>query len=395
MNTVSARHGRILTLGASHAATDFYQGSVAVLVPVLVLQADFTALQATTVVLAATVGSALAQPLFGALADRFQTFWLLPVSMLLAGTGIGVLGIVGSFGWTLAAAAGSGLGVAAYHPAAARLARQAGGGTAKSMSWFIAGGNIGLALAPAVAAPILVTFGPYGSPLLALPGVLGGLALVAARRWLLACSPGGTRKRHQAAATDDWRSFGLLAAVAILRSGAYFGISTIVGLLVVDELGGGTALAATLLGIFLGIGVVATLAGGVLADRWRRVDCMRLGFAITVPGLLITALAPNVATAAAGVVVAGIGVFLPFSVQTTLGHEYLPHHIGTASGVTIGLSVSAGGALAPLLGLITESHGPRSALLVLTTLPTAALLLSMRLGERDGIAQARAAAPPR
>ncbi|OKH73773.1 hypothetical protein EB74_16765, partial [Mycobacterium sp. SWH-M5] len=124
MNTVSARHGRILTLGASHAATDFYQGSVAVLVPVLVLQADFTALQATTVVLAATVGSALAQPLFGALADRFQTFWLLPVSMLLAGTGIGVLGIVGSFGWTLAAAAGSGLGVAAYHPAAARLARQ-------------------------------------------------------------------------------------------------------------------------------------------------------------------------------------------------------------------------------------------------------------------------------
>ncbi|BBZ03337.1 putative membrane efflux protein [Mycolicibacterium chitae] len=401
MTAVAARVG---LLGVSHAATDFYQGSVAVLVPVLVLQAGFSAVAATTVVLAATLGSAVAQPVFGVLADRFQTFWLLPASMLLAAAGIGVLGLTTSYNWTLMAAGASGLGVAAYHPIAAMLARQVGGGTARSMSWFIAGGNIGLALAPAIAAPILLAFGPRASPLLAAPGILGGLAVIALRRWLLTGpgTPSATAPADVAENTDDWRSFGWLAAIAVLRSGAYFGISTVVGLLVVVELGRSQSAAAAALGVFLTVGVVATLAGGVIADRWRRVTCLRMGFAIIVPGLILLALAPNVPVAFAGAVVAGIGVFLPFSVQTTLGHEYLPQHIGTASGVTIGLSVSAGGAIAPLLGFIVESHGARHAMLALAVLPVLALVVSLRL--REGhvggappalVAHARAVAPPR
>ncbi len=47
---------RLLTLAGTHGATDFYQGSVAVLVPVLVFQDGFSSMQATVVVLAATVG---------------------------------------------------------------------------------------------------------------------------------------------------------------------------------------------------------------------------------------------------------------------------------------------------------------------------------------------------
>lgn len=401
---MTAPSNRVLTLGVSHAATDFYQGSVAVLVPILVLQAGFTAAQATTVVLAATLGSALVQPLFGMLTDRFQTFWLLPGSMLLAGAGIGLLGLTSSFGATLAAAAVSGIGVAAYHPVAASLARGVGS-TARSMSWFIAGGNIGLALAPAIAAPILLAWGPQASPLLAVPGVLGGLTVIAVRRWLLAgdTSRGQNGGSPAVDGADDWRTFGWLAVVAILRSGVYFGISTLVGLLVVEELELSGGVGAALLGVFLAVGVLATLAGGVIADRWRRVTCVRLGFAISLPGLLTLALAPNAAMATMGVVVAGVGVFLPFSVQTTLGHEYLPHHIGTASGVTIGLSVSAGGAFAPILGLIADGHGHRHALLALAALPVLALLISLRLREGGRGAsshpsqtdQVCAAAPPR
>src|SRR3712207_7479681 len=45
-----------------------------------------------------------------------------------------------------------------------------------------------------------------------------------------------------------------------------------------------------------------------------------------------------------------VGLYLPFSVQTTLGQELLPNRVGTASGVTLGLAVSAGGAVTPLFG---------------------------------------------
>src|SRR5690349_1848322 len=247
-------NGRLLTLAATHGATDLYQGSVAVLVPVLVFQAGFSAMQATVVVLAATMGSAVAQPLFGLLADRYRTVWLLPASMLLAGAGIGVLGLTDSFGAALGAAGASGLGVAAYHPVAASLARDIGGGTARSMSWFIAGGNIGLAVAPAIAAPILLAFGPHATPLLAVPGVLGGIAVFAARRWLAGTpATGRGAARQSTERRNDWPSFSWLAVIAILRSGAYFGISTFVVLLVVRELGHSQGLGATLLGVFLAV----------------------------------------------------------------------------------------------------------------------------------------------
>ena len=42
--------------------------------------------------------------------------------------------------------------------------------------------------------------------------------------------------------------------------------------------------------------------------------------------------------------VAGLTLRIPFSVLVKLGQDYLPNRPGTASAVTLGLSVSAGGA---------------------------------------------------
>jgi len=372
---------RVLALGTAHAATDFYQGTVAVLVPVLVLEHGYSALQASVVVLVATMGSALAQPLFGLLADRADTYWLLPVSMLLSGVGIGAIGVVPTYGWALTAAAVSGLGVAAFHPVAARTARRVGGSSARTMSWFIAGGNVGLALAPAISAPILAAVGTSGSPALALPGVLGGLAMMRARGWMRAVAHRGAGVA--ALDRDEWGAFAWLTVVAILRAGAYFGTTTIIGLFVIEELGGDATAASAVLGVYLVVGIVATLAGGSLADRRSRVGTIRLGTALSLLGLLLLAASGSLWSAAAAAVVVGIGTFLPFSVQTALGQQYLPHHLGTASGVTIGLSVSAGGAFAPLVGLLTDDYDARIALTALALLPLIGLVASTRLVERQ------------
>jgi len=80
--------------------------------------------------------------------------WLLPLSTLLGGVGIALSGVSGSYGLTLAFVAISGLGVAAYHPESARLARLASGGSHRAMSWFSLGGNIGFALAPLMVAAL-------------------------------------------------------------------------------------------------------------------------------------------------------------------------------------------------------------------------------------------------
>lgn len=373
---------RIFTLSGSHGATDFYQGAIAVLIPFLVYDAGWTVAQATGLVLAATLGSSIAQPGFGVLADRYDTFWLIPASMLTAGLGIGLLGLTQDYRTALAMAAISGLGVAAYHPVAAKLARQIGGARAQPMSWFIAGGNVGLLLAPLLMAPLLISLGLGATMIVAGVSVLMAAVVIMARSWLKAGIDRDALHEVAADRQDDWPTFGFLAGVAIMRAGLYFGTSALLGIMVIDEFDAGQSMAAGVLTTYLAVGVVATLAGGYIADRWRRLVSVRLAFWLSIPGLLLIATAPNVGFLFAGAVVCGCGAFLSFSVQTTLGQEYLPHHLGTASGVTIGLSVSAGGAIAPVLGAIAENYGVRAAFLSLLVLPVVALFAASRLREQ-------------
>ena len=124
----SARHGARL-LAYAHATVDFHQGAIAALVPFLVLERGWSYAVAGGIVLAASLSSSVVQPLFGALGDRWEMRWLVPVSILVAGEGIAAVALSVSFWVTAVAAAVSGIGVAAFHPAGAGRARRSAAGT--------------------------------------------------------------------------------------------------------------------------------------------------------------------------------------------------------------------------------------------------------------------------
>jgi FSR family fosmidomycin resistance protein-like MFS transporter len=75
------------------------------------------------------------------------------------------------------------------------------------------------------------------------------------------------------------------------------------------------------------------------------------------------------------------GLYVPFSLHITLGQDYLPRRVGTASGVTLGLAVSVGGLAAPALGALADATSLRAALLPLVTLPAVGRLLLCGLRE--------------
>ncbi|MFD7660906.1 MFS transporter, partial [Actinosynnema sp. NPDC059797] len=180
----SSRHrrGPVTLLSTGHACVDVYQGSVAALVPFLVSERAYPYAAAAGVVLAASLLSSVAQPLFGVLADRRSVPWLLPVSTLAAGAGIALCGLTGQYALTLAVVALSGVGVAAYHPEAARVARIAGRGDDAAMGWFSLGGNLGFAAAPLLVSGVVGAGGLAASPLLVLPALVGALLCAAALR---------------------------------------------------------------------------------------------------------------------------------------------------------------------------------------------------------------------
>ncbi|KUM85007.1 MULTISPECIES: MFS transporter [Streptomyces] len=365
-------------MSLGHACVDVYQGAVAALVPFFVTERALSYAAASGIVLAASLLSSVVQPLFGALTDRRAMPWLLPLSALTAGVGVALSGVCGSYPLTLAAVAVSGIGVAAYHPEAARAARAVASGGNTGMGWFSLGGNVGFALAPLLVAAVMAGGGLDASPLLVVPAVAGaGLCAAAVRASGARPAPGPGKAR---AGTDDWPSFLRLSGAVVCRSVVFVGLSAFVSLYVRERVGGGDVAGTAALCVLYTGGAVGTVLGGRLADRFGRLPVVRGAYALTVPAVAGVVFVPGPAVYLF-VAVTSAGLYVPFSLHVTLGQDYLPGRVGTASGVTLGLTVSVGGLAAPALGALADAASLRTALVPLIALPALGGLLLSGLRE--------------
>jgi FSR family fosmidomycin resistance protein-like MFS transporter len=133
-------------------------------------------------------------------------------------------------------------------------------------------------------------------------------------------------------------------------------------------------------------GGLGTLAAGPLADRYGRRPVLLASTAATAPLIVVFVAVGGIpgAIALAGV---GISVIGTFGVTMVMSQEYLPRHIGMASGLSIGLSIGLGGVGAVALGAVADSVDLRVALYVaaaasLVAVVLAALLPSSRSSRR-------------
>ena len=368
-------------MSAAHVVDDLYQGVVPALLPFFVLERHYSYAAVAGLTLAATVLSSVAQPFFGWWTDRRPRRWMIPAGIVTAGIGVGLAGLWSNYLLTWTVLALSGLGVAAFHPEAARAARQAAGNSNRAMSVFALGGNAGFALGSLLATLVLLVGGLGATWLLVLPAALMALLLVSRLNRVLDGRIGQRRTHTMPRGNDDWPAFLRLTAVVVVRSILFFGLSSFLALYFIGQLGASPGQGGVALTVFLVAGACGTLLGGWVADRSGRLVSIRIGFALAVPGLLGLVLAGNQLIALVFVVVTAIGTFMPFSVFVVLGQDYLPNRIGTASGVTVGLAVSIGGLFSPVFGWLADSSGLRFTLGSFIVLPVVALLLSLLIHE--------------
>jgi FSR family fosmidomycin resistance protein-like MFS transporter len=317
------------------------------------------------------------QPLFGLWSDRRGAIWLLPAGVALAGIGIALAAVAPSYWLVLVFVVVSGFGVAAFHPEGSKFAAFAGGRRrASAMSLFSIGGNLGFALGPTVATPLVLAFGLTGGLLLSVPCLAVALGLLVLAPFLGSFAP-DRRRQLQSEEPDRLGALLLLLGVIAFRSVAWFGLITFVPLWEVS-LGHSKAYGNHLLSLMLLAGGVGTLAAGPLADRFGRRPVLLACTAATAPLILVFVIVGGIpgAIALAGV---GISVIATFGVTMVMSQEYLPRHIGMASGLSIGLSIGLGGVGAVALGAVADSIDLRAAMYAAAGAAAAALALAVRL----------------
>jgi FSR family fosmidomycin resistance protein-like MFS transporter len=361
---------------------DTNQGALPALLPFLRSAFGLSYTAAGVVLLVANLTSSVIQPAFGYLSDRTAHRWLLPWALVLAATGVALVGAP-SYGIVLVLVVVSGLGVAAYHPEGYKTANQAAGDRkATGLSFFSIGGNVGVALGPPLVTALVAGFGLRGTLGMLAPGLVTAALVAGVLPSLVAAAPAGGPARAIAAGGRDMRgAMALLIAVVTVRSWTQLGLTAYVPFLYVDVLGADPRVIGPPLFAFLGAGAVGTLVGGPIADRWGSRRYVTYSLLLVTPLLAGFLWRRGDWLATTCLVATGFILVSSFSVTVALAQAYLPRRLGMAAGLIVGLAIGTGGIGVALLGWVADRWGLPATLGLVAGLPLVGFGLALFLPE--------------
>lgn len=370
-------------LSIGHLVVDLGQGILPILTPVLAKSFQLSYTQVGIIALAFTFSSAIIQPIFGVLSDRYSMPWLMPVSLFLSGFGLALTGMVHSFGLLLLAVLLSGIGVAGYHPEGSKLAhflsedRKAGA----SMAIFSVGGNLGFGLGPLLAVFVLSFSGLKSIQGVMIPGALAALlfiVLLPRFNSILAERTQNHKKNIKLTAKSRVRvgSLIILLMYVTIRSWIQSGLVYFIPFYFPSFRG--ITEPEYLVSTFLIAGAVGTILGGPFADRFGGKNGLLVSMIISLitiyPFLhLNSTLIPVLAF------IVGAALISTFSTTVVFGQRLLPHNIGLASGMLLGFGVGMGSIGVTLLGVIADHLGLPLTINIISLLPILGIVLAVTL----------------
>jgi FSR family fosmidomycin resistance protein-like MFS transporter len=299
---------------------------------------------------------------------------MLPLSLLMAGSGMGLLGYAPDYWSLMVLLALMGIGVASYHPEGYKSATSvAGERKATALSWFSVGGNVGFSLGPPMITILIAWFGMGGSLGMLLPCIAMGALLFMAMPGLSAGSGSAGSWQDQKTGKNLPGAMTLLIVVVTIRSWAQLGFATFIPFYYIDELGADPARVASLLFVFLAAGGVGTLIGGPLADRWG-VRRFTIGaFLFSIPLALLFPVTSGMWSFLVLALYGGVLVST-FTTTVVLGQAYLPDYTGMASGLIVGFAIGTGGIAVAILGWLADIYGVAAVLWISALTPIGCLI---------------------
>ena len=369
-----------LAVAALHGLNDAYTAFLPPLLPRIMGELDLSITLAAGLMTALSLGSSLAQPLMGRLADRRGRRALVVLGPVTTGVLLSLMGLAPGFWWLVGLLVVGGLGSAAFHPPGASLAARVaeGGRSGMRHAVFSFGGATGYALGPLVAVWLVSRVGLDGMWVAMAPVVV-----LAAVLWFVL--PPGASDRVVAPPPSFWEIARFLRGPL----GLIFGISATSAFLqrlfltlqpiVMAAAGESETRGAVVLSVYLAGQASGTLLGGFLADRIDRRLLLAVLTAVSCPLHVALFLMPGGEPLALAVaVLAGASNMAILPAIVVIALELAPSFGSTSSGIVMGLAWAAGSVAVLGAGAVADWLGPQTAAILLSPLVLLGSWLALR-----------------
>jgi FSR family fosmidomycin resistance protein-like MFS transporter len=314
------------------------------------------------------ITASVLQPLVGYMSDRKPMPILLPGGMLFSLIGVLGFALSSELWMLLVSAALIGIGSSILHPESSRVAHLAAGrGRGMAQSIFQVGGNTGQALAPLLVAFILLPHGQLSFLWLMAFALIGIFIQSSVSHWYRdKLADNRSRQQQpvqvngivQPTAQPVSRGFiaftmGILILLLFSKFVYIAGMTGYYAFYYADAYNLPLSQAQICLFVLQFAGMVGTLLGGPLADRYGRKPMIWFSIAGTAPfSLLLPYAGPALSMVLCGII--GLILMSGFSVIIVYAQELLPSHIGTVSGLFFGLSFGMAGLGSVVLGSLID-----------------------------------------
>ncbi len=375
---------RLALLAVGHAVTDSYgQSLLAPLFPEIARRLGMSLAQVGGLPMMMGLSASLAQPLLGWLSDRYPRLCMVALGPLLAALFIGFVGHARGY-WDLAILLFlAGIGIGAYHPQGATLARQAGRGGGLAMSAFTVGGNVGFGLAPLLGVLYVHWFGLERLYLSALPAAVFAAVMAAA----FYSGPGlparGDGRAPLKAGRSNPVALAALTGTVVVRSAVQIGMTTFLPFLVEQRFPAGQqeAMKSIAVSAFLLASAVAGPLGGLLSDRFGR-RALMIGSFLVAPWPLLAGMSQPGAAMIALLAVGAFVLMLPHPGNVVMAQEFMPRSASIAASLITGFAWGLAQVLALPLGQIADATSLPVALTGLCVVPLLGVFLVLPIPER-------------
>lgn len=373
----------LLALSGAHLLNDLLQSMIPALYPLFkeAYLLDFA--QIGLITLAFQVTASLLQPVFGFITDKRP--W--PYAMV-AGMGATLLGLLGlafagSYAMLVVSAAMVGLGSAVFHPEATRMARHAAAGEhGFAQGVFQIGGQAGYAIGPLLAAMIVVPRGQVSLAWLSMVALAAmvlmawtGARYAVMRRSQVAAgkAQSGTTARPNLSTGRILLAMAVLMLLVLSKNAYTAAFKSFYTFYLMEQFGVEVQFSQIMLFIFLGVGAIGVVIGGIIGDRIGRYRMIWISILGALPFTLLLPFANLFWTGVLSAVISFI-MSSAFAAILIYAIDLVPHRVGLVGGLYYGLAFGLGGLAVAALGVLADEIGIIAVFNLCAWLPALGLL---------------------